>query len=310
MALKLTKGLLTRSSPTTRTVRTIVQLADIEIKSREVLQWNGLHLFHATGSSCSQKLRIFLNLKNIAWQAHSVDLGGNENYSPWFLGINPRGLVPVLVWDGAVHIESNDILTLLEKSFPELCLIPATSAGDVSRLLKYEDDLHLDLRSLSFRFVFGRTGSSKSAESMMTYRTAGASTVGGVADDEKRGQEIDFYERLATDGITDAAAKASAAKFRAAYEDLERRLADAPYFLGTELSVLDIAWFVYTTRLDLAGYPFAKLHPNVFSWFARLSEQDAFSREVALPDPARRIWRRTRQNQIEFGTTLSEVAGL
>ena len=26
-------------------------------------------------------------------------------FQPWFLGINPRGLVPVLVDDGAVHIE-------------------------------------------------------------------------------------------------------------------------------------------------------------------------------------------------------------
>jgi hypothetical protein len=38
-------------------------------------------------------------------QLHPVDLPGNENMQPWFLGINPRGLVPLLVHDGAVHIE-------------------------------------------------------------------------------------------------------------------------------------------------------------------------------------------------------------
>ena len=47
-----------------------------------------------------------------------VDLLTNENFRPWFLGINPRGLVPVLVHDGAVHIESNDIIQYLEKTFP------------------------------------------------------------------------------------------------------------------------------------------------------------------------------------------------
>jgi len=57
--------------------------------------------------------------------SHPIDLPGNENFRPWFLGINPRGLVPVLVHDGAVHIESNDIIQYLEQKFPEPKLIPA-----------------------------------------------------------------------------------------------------------------------------------------------------------------------------------------
>ena len=77
-----------------------------------------MHVLHYAGSTCSQKLRIFLNLKGIGWQSHPIDLSKHENYWPWFLGINPRGLVPVLVHDGKVHIESNDIITYLEAAFP------------------------------------------------------------------------------------------------------------------------------------------------------------------------------------------------
>ena len=88
----------------------MVQLADADIQTREVLDWQGVHLFHFASSSCSQKTRIFLNLKGIEWESHPVDLMRQQNYTPWFLGINPRGLVPVLVHDGVVHIESNDIL--------------------------------------------------------------------------------------------------------------------------------------------------------------------------------------------------------
>jgi hypothetical protein len=43
----------------------VVQLVDSEIKTREVLDWKGVHVLHFMGSSCSQKLRIFLNLKAI-----------------------------------------------------------------------------------------------------------------------------------------------------------------------------------------------------------------------------------------------------
>jgi len=103
----------------------MVQLVESDIKTREVLDWKGVHVLHFMGSSCSQKLRVFLNLKGIPWESHHVDLMANENFRPWFLGINPRGLVPVLVHDGAVHIESNDIIAYLEKTFPQPRLVPA-----------------------------------------------------------------------------------------------------------------------------------------------------------------------------------------
>ena len=76
----------------------MVQLADGDIKTREVLDWKGVHLFHFMGSSCSQKARIFLNLKGIPWESHLVDIRGNENFRARYLGINPRGLLPCLVY--------------------------------------------------------------------------------------------------------------------------------------------------------------------------------------------------------------------
>jgi hypothetical protein len=43
----------------------MVQLIDSDIRTREVLAWRGLNIFHGRMSSCSQKLRIFLNLKGM-----------------------------------------------------------------------------------------------------------------------------------------------------------------------------------------------------------------------------------------------------
>jgi Glutathione S-transferase, N-terminal domain len=78
----------------------MVQLVDSDIRTRKVLAWKGVHVLHFMGSSYSRKLRIFLNLKGIKWTSRHVDLFTNENFSPWFLGINPRRLVPVLAHDG------------------------------------------------------------------------------------------------------------------------------------------------------------------------------------------------------------------
>jgi glutathione S-transferase len=286
----------------------MVQLVDSDIKTREVLGWKGVHVLHFSGSSCSQKLRIFLNLKGIAWESRLVDLPTNANFTPWFLGINPRGLVPVLVHDGAVHIESNDIITYLERTFPTPRLIPAGFENEVGALLRHEDDLHLDFRTLSFRFVFDRPGPPKSAQALASYAANGSGTVQGLQDHEKAVQ-IEFWERAAREGFTDQAARTAAHKFRVEFEALDRRLATQPYLMGEALSVLDIAWFIYANRLGLGGYPMARLHPRVAAWLGKLAARPEFAREVAMPPELTARLQAARRAQEAAGKTLELVAG-
>jgi glutathione S-transferase len=286
----------------------MVQLVDSDIKTREVLGWKGIHVLHYSGSSCSQKLRIFLNLKGIAWESHPIDLHANENFTPWFLGINPRGLVPVLVHDGEVHIESNDIISYLEQAFPTPRLIPSGHESEVAALLKHEDDLHLDLRTLSFRFVFDPPGPPKSAAALESYAVNGTGTVQGAQDREKAAQ-IAFWQHAAAEGFTDQAARASARRFRAAFDTLDAHLAQRPYLLGDALSVLDIAWFIYTKRLSLAGYPIARLHPRVAAWFETLAARPEFAKEIAMPPEAEARLEATHRAHAREGKTLELVAG-
>jgi len=276
----------------------MVQLVDGDIKTREVLTWKGVHVLHFVGSSCSQKLRIFLNLKGIPWQPHPIDLPGNENFRPWFLGINPRGLVPVLVHDGEVHIESDDIIQYLEKKFPSPQLIPQGHENEVAALLTHEDDLHLDLRTLSFRFVFAPPGPPKPAEALASYAANGTGTVQGAKDRDKEIQ-IEFWQCAAKEGFTDERARASAQKFRAEFDALDRRLAKSPYMMGENLSVLDIAWFIYAFRLSLAGYPFARLHPHVAAWEEKLRARPELAKEIVG----------TRKPATAVSKTLEQVAG-
>jgi len=286
----------------------VVQLVDGDIKTREVLDWKGVHVLHFMGSSCSQKLRIFLNLKGIKWESHPVDLFTNENFQPWFLGINPRGLVPVLVHDGAVHIESNDIIQYLEQKFPTPKLIPSGHENEIATLLKHEDDLHLDLRTLSFRFVFNPPGPPKPAVMLESYAANGTGTVRGVKDRDKEIQ-IEFWQRAAKEGFTDERARASAHKFRVAFDALDQRLAQRPYVMGDSLSVLDIAWLIYAHRLSLGGYPFARLHPRVAVWMDKLRARPEFAKEIAMPPEAVTRLEATRRSQVEAGKTLEAVAG-
>jgi len=283
----------------------VVQVADGDIRTREVLAYTGIHLFHNSMSSCSQKLRIYLKLKQISWDPHPIDLSASENHAPWYLGVNPRGLVPALVMEGAVHIESNDIIALLEDRFPEPRLIPQGGEAEMARLLRDEDALHIDLRTLSFRFLYNRTGSPKPPDVLERFR---ADRRGKI--DPKKQLEIDFYDRLARDGITDAAIRTAAANFRDAFDDLEQRLASSATLLGGDLTVFDIAWYVYAKRLSLAGYPLDALHPRVHAWFSGLDARPDFAAEVAMPQKLQDLIAANRREQEDTGTTLRMIAGL
>ncbi|MFP6727192.1 MAG: glutathione S-transferase domain-containing protein, partial [Alphaproteobacteria bacterium] len=95
-----------------------------------------------------------------------------------------------------------------------------------------------------------------------------------------------------------------------AFNDLDRRLASNSYCFGDKLSIIDIAWFVYASRLHLGGYPFERLHLHVHAWRKGLVGDDRFDREVRLKDGVQSMMARNHAVWIQAGTTLADVAGL
>ncbi len=284
------------------------RLHDEDIKTREVLNWKGVHLIHFSMSSCSQKLRIFLNLKGIDWVSHHLDLTKQLNTEPWFLGINPRGLVPVLVHDGAVYIESNDILEYLEKTFPEPVLNPKNEHKLIIEGLKQEDDMHMDIRNLTMRFVMPRFMMKKKPE-VIQKLVDDMGTVEGQKDPHKQ-IEIDWWTNYNAKGVLDEQIMESAGKFNDVYRAFDQTLSETPYLTGAEITLLDIAWFIYTHRLMAANYPFQRLHPNVYKWYQGLLAREEFSKEVSSPTPIKLITGVLHTVQSLKGATLEKVAGL
>ena len=250
-----------------------------QIKTKEILDWKGLHLLNFRTSSCSQKLRIYLNLKKISWTSHSVNLAAGKNYTEWFLGINPKGLIPVLVDDGHVEIESNDILMHLEKKFPQNPLVDKSEIESINNLLKDEDDLHEDIRNIAYRYMFGGLGkkSSKGLEVFKNYKSSNSEL------DTLKMKEVEFYETYGEEGITNKAVKLSLVKFCERYDKFEGHLANQKYLMGDKLSMLDLAWFIYSYRLYISGFPFHKLYPHVLTWFEDLYSRNEFYKEVNDP---------------------------
>jgi glutathione S-transferase len=256
-------------------------LVDSDIKTREVLDWTGVHLFHYHSSTCSQKLRIALRLKGVDYEPHHVDLGKKEQLTKRYMGINPRGLVPTLVHDGQVIIESNDIVEYLERTFPAKTLVPSHLKNQIDELLQIENDLHLDIRALSMRFAIPTFLAKRSQLDLSKYKSFGAGTVGGSGDPHKA-VELKFWQGLnENNGVTDEQVTTAYYRFHTQLERLEEGLAKRSFLLGEAICMADIAWFIYVHRLLLTGYPLAQLHPQLNNWFAQLNENEIFREEVS-----------------------------
>ncbi len=65
-------------------------------------------------SSAAYRVRIALNLKNIAYESVSIDLAGGEQKSPDYVAKNPQGLVPMLRIDGHDLTQSMAIIEYLD----------------------------------------------------------------------------------------------------------------------------------------------------------------------------------------------------
>jgi maleylpyruvate isomerase len=84
-----------------------------------------MKLYNFFRSGTSHRLRIALNLKGLTAEYVAVDLRAEEHLGAAFKALNPQGLVPALVVDDAVLIQSPAIIEWLEERYPAPALLPA-----------------------------------------------------------------------------------------------------------------------------------------------------------------------------------------
>ena len=79
-------------------------------------------------SSASYRVRIALNLKDIAYQAVSIDLQTQQHGGAEHRARNPQGFVPALDIDGSMMTQSLAIIEYLDSRNPAPALLPADPA--------------------------------------------------------------------------------------------------------------------------------------------------------------------------------------
>jgi glutathione S-transferase len=77
-----------------------------------------IELYNAPQSTCSQRVRFVLNAKALPFDERRLDLFSGDQLKPDYLALNPNGVVPTIVDDGAVVTDSSVIMEYLEEVYP------------------------------------------------------------------------------------------------------------------------------------------------------------------------------------------------
>ncbi len=83
-------------------------------------------IYWISGSAPAWRVLLSLEFKKVKYHSHILQTSKKEQKEDWFLGINPRGQIPVLQDAGTVVTESQAILRYLEMKFPDPCLFGST----------------------------------------------------------------------------------------------------------------------------------------------------------------------------------------
>lgn len=227
-----------------------------------------LTLYHGRTSVCAIKARIMLAEKSLEWRGELLTLRGDQ-FDPEYLKLNPNAVVPTLVHDDKVIIESAVILYYLNDSFPNPPLMPA-SAYDRSRVYM--------VNKLIDEYVHN-------ACTTLTFATANRAPMQNMGKEALEAQlaktpspfRAQIKRQVAEMGL-DAPLVVDALKHHVKLlKGIEDAMKIGPYLAGSAYSIADIAATPYIWRLEqLRLARIWDARPGVAAWYERVQQRPSF----------------------------------
>ena len=248
-------------------------MAIINPPNEQVKTLRGVHLYHADLSSCSQRVRIALEEKGVPWVSHLLDLAKDEHVRSDFPSINPKGLVPVLVHDGVVHVESADILNYIDANFDG----PALQAGDPASTAQWVARCNAQqgaLKITSFEFLF-KPKARKNARELQRFAQL----------QQANPELLAFHQQFSSQqGLPQAKIQQAVDHILADIKALDQQLEQQPYIAGEAFSLADVAWMVSAHRYNMMGFPNERF-PHYQAWFRRVAQRPSYTTALRQWEP-------------------------
>ena len=256
----------------------------------------GLHLFHFDGAPCAQRVRFALGEKGLArgreekfddltpsavkgepdrWVSRVVSLVKKQHMTQTYADIHPNMVVPALVHDGKLILESMDIIEYLDDAFGGTQLIPKQAQLRAATMQRVEQakDLHRSIRYVSFYWGLGRLAVLNQKE---RHQLALLASQGN--DGEKM---VGFYDGYSNQSIPKDVYDGHLKELYEALTELNKELSDGRAFLmSDEISIADAFWSMKILKLIEVGYPVKHYHPTLYAWYQRVYQRPSFQNEV------------------------------
>jgi glutathione S-transferase len=231
-------------------------------------------LYHHGSSVCAAKVRIVLAEKSLPWDGIYVDILRGDQFNAAYMKLNPKAVVPTLVHDGKVIIESAVICEYLDEAFPAPPLKPADPEQRAAMRLwtkAVDEYLHPACAELTFaschRYIIGRLPPEKFNEFLES-----TPPISVTADWHVRKKEI------VRQGMAAPRVDRTFRLYDSYLQKMEDTLRHKRWLAGDTLSLADIAMAPYVNRLDMLGMSemWIGSRPLLTEWFERMKSRPSF----------------------------------
>ena len=233
-----------------------------------------IELYHNDMSVCAAKVRIVLAEKGLEWKGHTLNLRAGDALKPEYLRLNPNGVVPTLVHDGKVVIESTVICEYLDDVWPETPLRPRDPYARTRMRLwtkQLDEGVHAATGTLSTCIAFRHQHLKKSPDELKRYFDS-------IPQPDRR-ERLQKAVEFGMDSPTFAPALR---RFDRLIADIDRTLTEGDWLAGDSFSLADVAYTPYMVRLEHLGLDDAfRSRPRVVAWRDRLIARPSFKTAIA-----------------------------
>jgi len=234
-----------------------------------------IELYHFAVSTCSQKVRLVFAEKGIDFVSHEIDLMSGGQHDPEYVKLNPNHVVPTVVHDGSVILESSLIIRYLDEIWAEPAMRPADALGryDVDLWLMHVDEkLHPAAPVVTF---------AVGPRNMLLQLPADVreERIAAIPDPKERAERRSVIEY----GVKAPEFGAAIGVFVDTLDRMETALANQAWLSGPHFGLADASALPYVLRLEhLAMDPLLapSARPRVADWFARTKSRPSYATAV------------------------------
>jgi len=238
-----------------------------------------LELYHHGSSVCAAKVRFALAEKGVVPDAmHYLDILNGEQFTEEYRKINPKAVVPALLHDDCIILESTVICEYVNDVFDGLDLVPADPLQRSQMLIwtkAVDEQLHPACGELTFvschRHIVMRLPPEKLEEFL---NSTPAMSV--TATWHERKKEI---VRL---GFDAPGIDKTIRLYDSYLAKMDEALSTSDWLAGDTFSLADVGLTPYVNRLDMLGMDgmwIAGRLPNVERWFEAIKSRPTFKTE-------------------------------